>query len=31
MDPVDDLRAKIDTFGWAVRNVSDADPSRCFS
>ena len=31
MDPVDDLRAKIDTYGWAVRNVSDADPARCLS
>lgn len=31
MDPLDDLRAKIDTFGWAVRNVSDADPAKCLS
>ena len=31
MDPVDDLRAKIDAFGWAVRNVSDADPAKCLS
>ncbi|GAW51265.1 MULTISPECIES: DUF4262 domain-containing protein [unclassified Nocardioides] len=31
MDPIDDLRTKIDTFGWAVRNVSDADPARCLS
>src|SRR3954454_23780851 len=31
MDPVDDLRAKIDVFGWAVRNVSDADPAKCLS
>lgn len=31
MDPEDDLRAKIDAFGWAVRNVSDADPAKCFS
>ena len=31
MDPLDDLRAKIDTYGWAVRNVSDADPAKCLS
>lgn len=31
MDPLDDLRAKIDEYGWAVRNVSDADPSACLS
>ena len=31
MDPVDDLRTKTDTFGWAVRNVSDADPAQCLS
>ena len=31
MDPVDDLRAKIDAYGWAVRNVSDADPAKCLS
>lgn len=31
MDPLDDLRAKIDTYGWAVRNVSDADPAKCVS
>jgi hypothetical protein len=28
---LDDLRAKIDTYGWAVRNVSDADASKCVS
>lgn len=31
MDPLDDLRAKIDTYGWAVRNVSDSDPAKCLS
>ena len=31
MDPLDDLRAKIDAYGWAVRNVSDADAAECFS
>lgn len=31
MDPLDDLRNKIDTFGWAVRNVSDRDAARCLS
>ena len=28
---MDDLRDKINTYGWAVRNVSDADPARCLS
>jgi hypothetical protein len=31
VDPLDDLRTKIDTFGWAVRNVSDTDPAKCLS
>lgn len=31
MDPTDDLREKMDAFGWAVRNVSDADPAQCLS
>lgn len=31
MDPLDDLRAKIDAYGWAVRNVSDSDPAMCLS
>lgn len=31
MNPLDDLRAKIDTYGWAVRNVSDSDPAKCLS
>jgi len=28
---MDDLRAKIDDYGWAVRKVSDADPAKCLS
>lgn len=31
VNPLEDLRAKIDAFGWAVRNVSDADPAMCLS
>jgi len=31
VDPLDDLRAKIDAYGWAVRNVTDADPAKCLS
>lgn len=31
MDPLDDLRAKIDACGWAVRNVADADAAQCLS
>lgn len=31
MDPLDELRAMIEAHGWAVRNVADADPSRCLS
>ena len=31
MDPVDDLRAKIGTYGWAIRNVADVDPEKCLS
>jgi hypothetical protein len=31
VDPIDDLRAKIETFGWAVRNVADSDPAKCVS
>ena len=31
MDPLDDLRNKIETYGWAVRNVSDADAAKCLS
>jgi hypothetical protein len=28
---MDDLRTKIHAHGWAVRNVSDADPAKCLS
>lgn len=28
---MDDIREKIDAYGWAVRNVSDADPAKCVS
>lgn len=31
MDPLVDLRAKIDAFGWAVRNVASADPAEFLS
>ncbi|WP_395695347.1 DUF4262 domain-containing protein [Nocardioides sp.] len=31
MDPLDDLRAKIAAYGWAVRNVADSDPAKCLS
>lgn len=31
MNPLDDLRDKIATFGWAVRNVVDPDPTKCLS
>lgn len=31
MDPLDDLRAKTDAHGWAIRNVSGSDPARCLS
>ncbi|OLT21247.1 hypothetical protein BJF81_15615 [Ornithinimicrobium sp. CNJ-824] len=31
MDPLDELRAMIDTHGWAVRNVVDPEPARCLS
>lgn len=31
MDPLEDLHNKIDTYGWAVRNVSDSDPAKCLS
>jgi hypothetical protein len=31
VNPLDDLRAKIDTYGWAIRNVSDSDPAKCLS
>jgi len=31
MDPFDELRAMIEAHGWAVRNVSDADPAKCLS
>lgn len=31
MNPLDDVRSKIDTYGWAVRNVSDPDPAKCLS
>ena len=31
MDPLDELRGLITEHGWAVRNVSDADPARCVS
>lgn len=31
MDPLDDLRQKMDTYGWAIRSVSDTDPANCLS
>lgn len=31
MDPLDELRSLIAAHGWAVRNVSDADPAKCLS
>ena len=31
MDPLADLRNKIDIYGWAVRSVSDPDPAKCLS
>jgi hypothetical protein len=31
MGPIDDLRSMIEVHGWAVRNVSDADPEKCIS
>jgi hypothetical protein len=31
VDPLDDLRDKINTFGWAVRDVSDRDAAKCLS
>lgn len=31
MDPIDDLRLKIGTYGWTIRNVSDADSAKCLS
>lgn len=31
MNPLDDLRAKIENYGWAVRNVVDDDESLCLS
>jgi hypothetical protein len=29
VNPLDDLRQKIDQYGWAVRCVQDADPTLC--
>jgi hypothetical protein len=29
VDPIDDLRQKIEQYGWAVRCVQEADPARC--
>ena len=31
VDPLEDLRQKIDAHGWAIRNVSDADPEKALS
>ena len=31
MHPLEELRTLISTHGWAVRNVTDADPAKCFS
>jgi hypothetical protein len=31
VNPPDDLRTETDTYGWAVRNVSDSDPAKYFS
>jgi hypothetical protein len=31
VNPLDDLRTKIEAQGWAVRNVSDSDPAKCLS
>ncbi len=31
MNPLDDLRDKINAYGWAVRNVLDSDPAKCLS
>ncbi len=31
MEPMDELRGMIAVHGWAVRNVSDADASKCLS
>jgi hypothetical protein len=31
VNPPYDLRTKLDTYGWAVRNVSDSDPATCLS
>ncbi len=31
MHPIDELLGMIETHGWAVRNVSDADPKKCLS
>jgi hypothetical protein len=31
VDPLEDLRQKIAAHGWAIRNVSDADPEKCLS
>jgi hypothetical protein len=28
---LEDLRLKIDTYGWAIRNVAAADPQECLS
>lgn len=31
MHPLDDLRQKIEDFGWAVRLVADSDPAVCIA
>jgi hypothetical protein len=31
MHALDQLRTMIDTHGWAIRNVADADPAKCLS
>jgi hypothetical protein len=31
VDPLDDLRSKIESFGWAVGSVASAEPAECVS
>ncbi len=31
MSQLNDLRALVDSHGWAVRNVADSDPAKCLS
>jgi hypothetical protein len=31
MHPLDELQDLVATYGWAVRNVTDADPAKCLS